>query len=94
MRFTRHSTTMFRLLTVSARKLQSFHVLNDAVSADWVAVPAMDTIRKIICRASSRVFVGLPKCRDPDYIELNAVRAGDIKRMIPIIGMLPNFLKP
>lgn len=54
----------------------------------------MDTIRKIICRSSSRVFVGLPKCRDPDWIELNAVRAGDIKRMIPIIGMLPNFLKP
>ncbi|PBK90638.1 cytochrome P450 [Armillaria gallica] len=49
---------------------------NIPMTEDWVEVPAYDTILQIVCRASNRMFVGLPLCesplrRNPEYIKLN-----------------------
>ncbi|KAI6046812.1 cytochrome P450 [Pisolithus marmoratus] len=35
-------------------------------------IVAAETMRRIVCRTSNRVYVGLPLCRDPDWIELNS----------------------
>ena len=36
--------------------------LTDSYVEDWVAVNALAAMRDVICRASNRVFVGLPLC--------------------------------
>ena len=29
---------------------------------DWVKVPAMETIQRVVCATTNRVFVGAPLC--------------------------------
>ena len=30
--------------------------------AEWVTVPIQETLQRVICRTTSRVFVGVPLC--------------------------------
>ncbi|KAI5993498.1 cytochrome P450 [Pisolithus albus] len=60
----------------------------------WKSVVAVETIRQIVCRASNRVIVGLPLCRDPDWIDLNARYAVDVAFDANILNMFPKFLVP
>ncbi|KAI6016879.1 hypothetical protein PISMIDRAFT_101771, partial [Pisolithus microcarpus 441] len=54
----------------------------------------VDTVREIVCRASNRVFIGLPLCRDHDWIDLNSRLAVDVATDANILNMLPKFLVP
>ncbi|KAF5345743.1 hypothetical protein D9758_011873 [Tetrapyrgos nigripes] len=65
-----------------------------SVSGDWVAVPAYNTIMRVVCKVSNRFFVGLPLCRNPDWIDLNIQFALDIFKAASIINLFPDFLKP
>ncbi|KAK0212067.1 cytochrome P450 [Desarmillaria ectypa] len=61
---------------------------------DWIEVPAYQTILQIVCRTTNRMFVGLPLCRNPDYIELNinfTIKAFICAR---IVNLFPSFMKP
>ena len=64
---------------------------------------------KVVCRASNRVFVGLPLCtwllslecyvlsfagRNSDFVDLNVRFAIDVVKMGLILRMVPDFLKP
>ncbi|KAI6034738.1 cytochrome P450 [Pisolithus microcarpus] len=60
----------------------------------WKSVPAVETVWEIVCRASNRVFVGLPLCRDHDWIDLNSRFAVDIATDANILNMFPKFLVP
>ncbi|KAJ7873317.1 cytochrome P450 [Mycena olivaceomarginata] len=61
---------------------------------EWLTVPAFDTMMQIVCRTSNRLFVGLPLCRDPDFIKLNVEYAMDVIIAGQLINMLPAFLRP
>jgi hypothetical protein len=58
------------------------------------ATPAYDLSIQLILRASNRVIVGLPLCRDDDY--LSTVEAFSRLAAIrgPLLGAFPQFLKP
>ena len=30
---------------------------------DWIAVPALRLMQRVVCRASNRIFVGVPLCK-------------------------------
>ncbi|KAK0212144.1 cytochrome P450 [Desarmillaria ectypa] len=64
------------------------------ITEDWVEVPAYKTILQIVCRVSNRVFVGLPLCRNPDYIKLNINYAVNVVVCAHIINLFPSILKP
>ncbi|PSS38092.1 hypothetical protein PHLCEN_2v72 [Hermanssonia centrifuga] len=49
---------------------------------------------QVVGRVSNRVFVGLPKCRDQDYIELNVKFTLDVVIGALFISLFPDFLKP
>jgi len=38
---------------------------------DWVEIDISEVLLRMSARVSSRVFVGLPLCRDPDWIQLS-----------------------
>ncbi|TFK69250.1 cytochrome P450 [Pluteus cervinus] len=72
----------------------TFSELVPAKKGEWVSVPANKTMAQVVCRTNNRLFVGLPFCRDPEYLDLNinytmtAVKAGNI------LGHIPVFLRP
>ncbi|KAJ7284516.1 cytochrome P450 [Mycena rebaudengoi] len=63
-------------------------------SGEWASVPAYDAAIQIVTRTTNRLFVGLPLCRDPDYINLNVnyamdvIIAGQIINLMPLLGPL------
>ena len=62
--------------------------------SEWTAVPAANVMQKVVGRASNRIFVGLPKCRDPDWIDLNVDHAVNSIKSILLVQLFPSFLKP
>jgi cytochrome P450 len=83
----------------------NFHLIRDEVSQsfqdilslegnEWKKIPAMDTILKVVSRTSNRLFVGLPLCRDPDYMELNIQFTVDVMVVASILRMFPKFMRP
>ncbi|EDR01384.1 uncharacterized protein LACBIDRAFT_310984 [Laccaria bicolor S238N-H82] len=49
---------------------------------------------KVVCRATNRTIVGLPLCRNPDYLELTTQFAADVVTMSSILRLVPPFLRP
>lgn len=62
-------------------------------SDDWVKVPALDTIRQVVCRTSNRIFVGLPLCRNKDFQDLNIQFATDVIVAAITLQLMPAFLR-
>ncbi|KAG7445281.1 cytochrome P450 [Guyanagaster necrorhizus] len=66
---------------------------NIPITEDWIEIPAYETILQIVCRASNRMFIGLPLCRNRDYIKLNINYTIEIFTFARIINILPTVLK-
>ncbi|KAG6831864.1 hypothetical protein H0H92_006981 [Tricholoma furcatifolium] len=64
------------------------------LTQDWTEIGVLPMIRKVISRASNRLFVGLPVCRNPDYRDLNVEFTVDLLKAAQTINLFPNFLKP
>ncbi|KAF8329277.1 hypothetical protein F5887DRAFT_1082515 [Amanita rubescens] len=60
---------------------------------EWIKIRAYPIMMDIACRASNRMLVWLPLCRNPDYIELNKQFTVDIVKMGNLINIFPSFLK-
>ncbi|KAF8697278.1 hypothetical protein AX14_001385 [Amanita brunnescens Koide BX004] len=63
-------------------------------SDEWIKITAYPTIMDIVCRASNRMLVGLPLCREPDFLELNKQFTIDFIKASYIVSMVPPFLRP
>lgn len=59
-------------------------------TTEWKDVPAWDSVMRIIARVSNRMFVGLPLCRNDDFLKNNSAFAMDV---ITAVAMLPFFPK-
>ncbi|KAF8463187.1 cytochrome P450 [Russula ochroleuca] len=60
----------------------------------WVKVPIQETLERVICRATNRILVGVPLCRDYDYQTLNSTFADNVVKFGMIISLFPKSLKP
>ncbi|KAF9236826.1 cytochrome P450 [Melanogaster broomeanus] len=72
----------------------AFEEILDLKDNEWKNMPALDTFRKVICRTANRGFVGLPLCRNPDWINLNIHFTMDVIKAGVIIGLFPHFFAP
>ncbi|KAF4632466.1 hypothetical protein G7Y89_g5655 [Cudoniella acicularis] len=63
-------------------------------SESWKEVVVYDTMSEIIARISNRVLVGLPLCRNDNYVYHSSRFARWVILEASTINMLPNFLKP
>ncbi|KAH9072143.1 cytochrome P450 [Lactarius deliciosus] len=61
---------------------------------DWVKVPVLETVQRVVSATSNRIFVGSPLCRDQGYLKLNLNFAISVVKSAAIIGMFPKPLKP
>ncbi|KAK7442710.1 hypothetical protein VKT23_015956 [Stygiomarasmius scandens] len=61
-------------------------------SADWKPYPTMNIVMRIISRTTNRLFVGLPVCRDPDYVNLNIEHTIHVFKSAFLINLFPSAL--
>jgi cytochrome P450 len=61
---------------------------------DWVGVPAYPTFLRFICRTANRFFVGVPLCRNVDYLTAIEGLTIDVTNSAKIINLFPNIMKP
>ncbi|KAF8997366.1 cytochrome P450 [Cyathus striatus] len=64
------------------------------VKSDWIPIHASGIIKEVVCRCMNRVYVGIPLCRNKDYIELNIQYTVDVVTSAIALSVLPKFLKP
>ncbi|KAJ6551781.1 cytochrome P450 [Mycena capillaripes] len=80
---------------------------NTQTTTDWIAVPALQTVFRVVSRTSNRLFVGAELFlefneptrlahvgRNTDYRDLNIEFAEDVMKRAKIINLFPNVLKP
>ncbi|KAI9569397.1 cytochrome P450 [Boletus coccyginus] len=72
----------------------SFTEVLDLTGNEWKTVPAFSVIETIVCRVSNRAFVGLPLCRDPDWMDLNIRCSSDLMQGGIMVGLFPKFMRP
>lgn len=63
-------------------------------SENWTCVVAYDSMSEIIARISNRVLVGLPLCRDENYLYSSSRFARWVILEASVLHMLPNHLRP
>ncbi|KAI0368837.1 cytochrome P450 [Pilatotrama ljubarskyi] len=65
-----------------------------AKTDEWLEVHVMSAMQQIIARASSRVFVGLPICRNKEWLNLSISFTIDIVKDRTLVKFFPEFMKP
>ncbi|KAL2065895.1 hypothetical protein VTL71DRAFT_3565 [Oculimacula yallundae] len=61
---------------------------------NWRDVAVFPTTMKIVARTSNRIFVGLPLCRNEDYLNSAGSFSQDIPISAGIIKLIPSIFKP
>ncbi|KAM5535892.1 hypothetical protein V8D89_010510 [Ganoderma adspersum] len=59
---------------------------------DWSSVNVMSMLQKVVARASNRVFVGLPLCRNEEFLEMAIRFTVDIMKDQVVISLIPSSL--
>ncbi|KAJ6568980.1 cytochrome P450 [Mycena capillaripes] len=62
--------------------------------SEWTSLPVLPTMMAIVARASNRLFVGLPLCRDKGYLRNNINYTLNVIRSAGRITLFPPFLRP
>ncbi|KAI0947286.1 hypothetical protein AcV7_009746 [Taiwanofungus camphoratus] len=61
--------------------------------AEWVSVTGLPMMTRLIARVSNRAFVGLPTCRDSEYLDFFSQFPSDVVKGKAILSMVPKPLK-
>jgi len=65
-----------------------------AAALDWTGVNTYGLMLKCISRTTNRFLVGLPLCRDEDYLKHCVEFSTKVSRAGAVIDMFPKILKP
>ncbi|EAU87938.2 hypothetical protein CC1G_01585 [Coprinopsis cinerea okayama7 len=60
---------------------------------DWAPVQVYKTMIPIVCRATNRVFVGLPLCRDAEYCRIQETLTVHFFTMTNVLSLVPVALR-
>ncbi|ESK95651.1 cytochrome p450 [Moniliophthora roreri MCA 2997] len=63
------------------------------ITEEWTSYPVWDAVMNIVARTSNRVYVGLPLCRNAEYININKYFTVQVVISAQIINLFPSFLK-
>ncbi|KZV74004.1 cytochrome P450 [Peniophora sp. CONT] len=80
---------------ISDETVAAFHDLIPVKDdGQWVKIRTQPLLQNVICRVSNRLFVGLPLCRNAEWIKLNINFTIDAVIGAQILRLFPEFLKP
>ncbi|CAG7854381.1 Ent-kaurene oxidase; AltName: Full=Cytochrome P450 503A1; AltName: Full=Cytochrome P450-4 [Serendipita indica DSM 11827] len=68
---------------------------NDPIlnSDEWKELPAFDWILQVVAKASNRVLVGVPLCRNPDWLSISLDGAVSVFKTAVFINLFPVQLR-
>ncbi|KAF8521433.1 cytochrome P450 [Hysterangium stoloniferum] len=66
---------------------------NIPVTDGWTKIPAYPAITQIVTRASNRIFVGAPLCRNPEYVNISIKYTLDVAMGRETLSRVPEFLR-
>ncbi|KAL4073607.1 cytochrome P450, partial [Scleroderma citrinum] len=72
----------------------AFNEVFDLGNNEWKSIPPLQSLQTIVCRATNRAIVGLPLCRDPDWIAINGDLSDHIRWEAAMLEFFPWFLLP
>ncbi|KAF7370033.1 hypothetical protein MSAN_00633300 [Mycena sanguinolenta] len=72
----------------------AFDELIASDGTDWKLVTVLPMTTKVVARTVNHVFVGLPTCRNEDYLDLAMQYTIDVFLRAQLISLLPFFLRP
>ncbi|KAF6750322.1 cytochrome P450 [Ephemerocybe angulata] len=61
---------------------------------DWKAFVLHKSLVHVVCRTSNRFFVGLPLCRNPEYLKIQENWTLHVMLSANLLNVTPNLLKP
>ncbi|KAJ7140569.1 cytochrome P450 [Mycena crocata] len=74
--------------------VSAFQDVMPVEGTDWKLVSVVSPVTEIVARITSRLFVGLPLCRDPEYIKFTMKHTVNVVVSGKLIQLLPAFLRP
>ncbi|CCL98904.1 uncharacterized protein FIBRA_00911 [Fibroporia radiculosa] len=72
----------------------SFRELIPTHGNEWVTIPAVPLMARVVCRASNRIFVGMPMCRNSELLDIAINFTRDVAKGRFILSFVPIMLKP
>jgi len=63
-------------------------------ATEWRSVPVFNPILRIVARTSSRAFVGLPLCRNEDWLTVAMRFTGDVFKTVNELSKIPKAIRP
>lgn len=76
------------------REIQDAFDDNIPLTEDWSSVHVYSKLVQIIARAANRIFVGLPLCRDSEFLKINIDLTMHVNESRERLMRLPKFLRP
>ncbi|TFK26822.1 cytochrome P450 [Coprinopsis marcescibilis] len=64
------------------------------ISDEWVTYQVQKAIAPVTCRTANRLFVGMPLCRDQEYLDIQQNFAVSLMVSVTIVNLVPDFMKP
>ncbi|ESK85449.1 cytochrome p450 [Moniliophthora roreri MCA 2997] len=61
---------------------------------DWSSHVLMGKVMRVVARATNRLFVGLPLCRNEEWMDINIRFTIEVVIAARIINLFPQFMKP
>ncbi|EIW74949.1 cytochrome P450, partial [Coniophora puteana RWD-64-598 SS2] len=61
---------------------------------EWKAIPAHRMALNVSARTINRIFVGLPYCRNPEYVDLCIRFTTDVAKAAIVLKVTPKILRP
>nr|AEB40218.1 cytochrome P450 monooxygenase [Antrodia cinnamomea] len=71
----------------------AFNEIIPTLGNEWVSISGLPVMTHIIARVSNRAFVGLPICRDSDYLDVAMKFPMDVMKGKSILSIVPKSLK-
>lgn len=72
-------------------------VLDETLGLDtigWTDITVWDSAMRVIARVSNRMFVGLPLCRNEDFLKNNSAFAMDVVASVNLLPFFPKWTHP
>ncbi|KAI6103577.1 cytochrome P450 [Pisolithus sp. B1] len=91
-----HLTRNLSVLYADARDeiVTACDELLDPKANEWKTISVVPATLRIASRASNRIFVGLPLCRDPDWLDFNINVPHAVVNEARTLRLFPNFMVP
>ncbi|KAL5338170.1 cytochrome P450 [Aspergillus crustosus] len=67
---------------------------SDLSAEDWTAVSVYNIILRLVARISARIFVGVPTCRDEEWLNLTIHFTENVFISMAILRRFPSWMRP